>query len=78
MTSENMKFRMQTLSGAIYAIDNDKLTWTRVGRIPILGLETDHGKLAEPLIPILGEGAVFIDRRAGPIHTTRVERLELL
>jgi hypothetical protein len=76
-----MKYTMQTQSGAVYHIDEEALTWRRVGTVPIIGLSHDateyEGKLSFPTKPFLGERHVIWDKEVGQITTTKVVRLEL-
>ena len=72
-----MKYTMQTESGAVYAIDEEALTWRRVGTVPVHGLERNEGKLTDEVDAIIGQRARIWDAEVGPITTTRVVRLEL-
>jgi hypothetical protein len=51
-----MKFRVHTQSGSAYVIDNDNLTYKRIGSVPLRGLQMpDEGTLAGPAVIIMGQ-----------------------
>lgn len=83
-----MRYKFQTRSGAQYIIDEDEMTWKRfrpdMDKTPdVIGLEgQNEGRLE--VIPAISIGyRAFIDillpdGEATYIHSTTVERIELL
>lgn len=72
-----MRYRVHTLSGSIYIIDTDALTWERNNpKIGILGYDKSRGEMTSLFPIILGESMrIPIINEEGPsvIHTTPVQ-----
>jgi hypothetical protein len=79
-----MRYSFQTRSGSRYLIDTDALTWeranTNLGHEEILGYGKNEGTLTEPPFVQVGLNAFLRvgNRYDDVIHTTPVERIELL
>lgn len=66
------------MSGAVYGIDMDALTWERVGRVPIVGTDRNSGRLSFKPTLSIGATVLLQDTLLGPIRTTPVVLLEVV
>jgi len=79
-----MRYRFQTLSGSMYLIDTNAMTWKRrnrqAGHEHVLGVDENEGKLYDVPEIRIGERACLQIGRGlhNYITTTRVDRIEAL
>jgi hypothetical protein len=85
-----MRYRFHTRSAAVYVINTDEMTWERKTPQPqtpevVLGLNTTKGELSDEPVLHIGRSALVPIwttedgiKFGTTIHTTPVERIELL
>lgn len=79
-----MRLRVSTVSGSLYILDSDAMTWSRINKRPITGYDSNGGALAVWPTVAVGQRMEFtaIDPSDAddptPITTSMVTRAELI